>query len=141
MGNYEGRARLLWRLSHSGVGTVLNANGNSGPFNPASQNSVTPIDLRYTTDLALMVYVAGPVTGASATLVVNLNTFDSAGNLFGPVMATAAITAANTGKVAYAGLFSGAGAQVVFPEWGQISWTLAGTSPVFNGAEISLYGR
>jgi hypothetical protein len=141
MGNYDSRARLLWRLSQSGVGTTLTASGNSGPYTPAQINGVTAVDLRFTTDLALMVYVAGAVSGAGASLVVNLDIYDAAGNLFPATMATAAITATATGKVAYGGLFSGGASQIVYPDWGRLSWVVSGTTPSLAGVEISLYGR
>jgi hypothetical protein len=140
MGNYDSRSRLLWRLSQSGLGTTLTANGNSGAYTPGQINAVTAVDLRFTTDLALMVYVSGTVV-ATSSLVVNLDTYDSAGNLFPAVMTTAAITAAATGKVTYGGLFSGGASQIVYPDWGRISWVVTGTSPSLAGVEISLYGR
>lgn len=140
MGNYDGRARLLWRQSTSGDGTTLTASGNSGGYS-ASAALASAVDLRWTTDLALMVYVAGAVSGTNPSLVVNLNTYDASGNLFSPVMATAAITGSASGKVAYGGLYSGGANQIVFPEWGQIAWVLTGTNPSFAGVEISLYGR
>lgn len=140
MGNYDGRARLLWRQSTSGDGTTLTASGNSGGYS-ASAALASAVDLRWTTDLALMVYVAGAVSGTNPSLVVNLNTYDASGNLFPPVMATAAITGSGVGKVAYGGLYSGGANQIVFPEWGQIAWVLTGTNPSFAGVEISLYGR
>ncbi len=139
MGNYDGRARLIWRQSTSGDGSTLTANGNSGGYSAtAALNSA--IDLRWTTDLALMVYVAGAVSGSSS-LVVNLDTYDASGNLFPAVLATAAITATGTGKVTYGGLYSGGASQIVFPEWGRVSWVLTGATPSFAGVEISLYGR
>jgi hypothetical protein len=140
VGNYDSRSRLLWRLSQSGLGTVLTANGNSGPYTLTQLNAVTAVDLRFTTDLALMVYVAGTVA-ATSSLVVNLDMYDAAGNLFPAVMSTAAITATATGKVAYGGLFSGGTSQIVYPEWGRISWAVTGTTPSLAGVEISLYGR
>lgn len=140
MGNYDGRARVLWRLSQTGAGTVLTGNGNSGNFNQAKINAVTPVDLRFTTDLGLMVYVDGTVA-ATSSLTVNLDIYDAAGNLFPAVMSTAAITATNTGKAVYGGLFSGGAAQIVFPEWGRVSWAVTGTNPSLGGVEISLYGR
>ena len=140
MGNYDSRSRLLWRLSQSGAGTTLTGNSNSGAYTPSQINAVTAVDLRFTTDLALMVYVGGAVF-AGSSLVVNLDVYDSAGNLFPAVMATAAITATATGKVAYGGLFSGGASQIVYPDWGRISWAITGSTPSLAGVEISLYGR
>lgn len=140
MGNYDGRARVLWRLSESGIGTTLSASGNSGSFNAATINAVTAVDLRFTTDIWLSAFVAGSVSGASPSLVANLDVYDCSGNLFGAVLATAAISATATGKFVSGGLHS-AGAtngQITFPEWGRVSWTVTGT---FNGAEIMLLGR
>lgn len=143
MGNYDSRSRLLWRLSTmpGGPGTTLTASSATAAYSTANPNAATPIDLRFTTDLALMVYVTGAVSGTTPSLVVSLGTYDAAGNLFPSVLATAAITATATGKAAYGGLFSGGSSQIVYPEWGQVSWALTGTTPSFAGVEISLYGR
>lgn len=143
MGNYDSRSRLLWRLSTypGGPGTTLTVSGATAAYSTVNPSAVTPIDLRFTTDLALMVYVSGAVSGAGASLVASLGTYDAQGNLFPAVLSTAAITATATGKAAYGGLFSGGTSQIVYPEWGQITWTLSGTSPSFAGVEISLYGR
>lgn len=140
MSDVDDRAKLIWRLSSSGFGTTLTANGNSGGFTPGV-NLATAVDLRRVTDIALMVYVAGAVTGTTPSLVVNLDIYDVVGNLFPAALSTAAITATASGKIAYGGLFSGGTAQIVFPEWGRISWAVTGTTPSLAGVEISLYGR
>lgn len=139
MADEDVRAKVLWRLSQSGMGTTLTASGNTGGYNAATINAVTAIDLRRVTDLALMVY-AGTVTGTTPSLTVSLGIYDAAGNLFPAVLSTAALTGIG-GKVAYAGLFSGGTSQIVFPEWGQIAWAVTGTTPSFSQLEISLYGR
>jgi hypothetical protein len=82
-----------------------------------------------------MVYCAGAATG---TLTVSLGIYDSAGNLFPAALSVAALSATG-GKVAYGGLFTGGASQIVFPEWGQIAWTVSGGS--LSQVEISLYGR
>ncbi len=146
MGDADSRAKLLFRLSSSKLGTTITANGNTGAYNANAGNStapnmVTAVDLRWVTDLALMVYCSGAVGGTgSPTLTVSLNTFDASGNLYAGVLSAAALSAPG-GKVAYGGLFSGGTSQIVLPEWGQISWAVTGTNPSFSGVEISLYGR
>lgn len=140
MSDEDNRAKILWRLSSSGAGTTLTANGNSGGYTATNINGVTVVDLRRVTDVALMVYVGGAVF-AGSSLVVNLDIYDAAGNLFPAVMSTAAITAIATGKVAYGGLFSGGTSQIVYPEWGRVSWAVTGATPSLAGVEISLFGR
>lgn len=139
MSDVDDRAKLLWRLSGSGLGTTLTASGNSGGFTPGV-NVASAIDLRRVTDLALMVYCAGSVAGTTPALVASLGIYDAAGNLFPSVLSTASLSATG-GKAAYGGLFTGGTSQIVFPEWGQIAWAITGTTPSFVGVEISLYGR
>jgi len=140
MADDDGRAKLIWRLSQSGLGTTLTAAGNSGSYTASNINAVTAIDLRRVTDLGLMVYVGGIAGTGTPTITVTLGIYDGAGNLFPAVLTTTGITATG-GKAVYAGLFSGPGAQIVFPEWGQVAWTVSGTNPSFSQVEISLYGR
>ena len=138
MGDVDQRAKIIWRLSNSGLGTTLTADGDTGGFTPGV-NLASAVDIRRVTDLALMVYCSGTVV-ATSSLVVNLDVFDAAGNLFPAVLSTTALTATG-GEVAYGGLYSGGAAQIVLPEWGRISWAVTGTSPSLSGVEISLYGR
>ncbi len=137
MSDEDNRAKILWRLSQSGLGTTLTASGNSGSYTAANINAATAIDLRRVTDLALMVYCSGT---ASGSLTVSLGIYDAAGNLFPTVLSAAALTATG-GKVAYGGLFTGGASQIVFPEWGQVAWAVTGGTPSFTQVEISLYGR
>lgn len=139
MADEDVRAKILWRLSSSGLGTTLTSSGNSGAYAATNYNAVTAVDLRRVTDLALMVY-AGTITGTTPSLTVSLGIYDSAGNLFPAVLSTAALSATG-GKVAYGGMFSGGTSQIVLPEWGQIAWAITGTTPSFSQVEITLYGR
>jgi len=140
---YEDRAKLLWCLSGSGLGTTISAAGNSGnwgdtptdPF-PSSKISLSPAS-----DVGLFVFIGAAPTGTTPSLIVQLDLFDNAGNLFPQALKTAAITAAGATAV-YAGVRGGSSANyVVFPAYGRVSWTLTGTTPVFPQAEISLWGR
>jgi hypothetical protein len=135
---YGPSARLIWSLTSSGLGTALAAGGNSGPWTPTSPNAVTTVDLRDVTDVLLAVTVTGTVTGTTPTLSVQLNGFDDLGNvLAGLVKLSSNLTAAGS-ATASGGLHT---SSLVLPAWGQIAWSVGGTSPVFPGVEICVYGR
>lgn len=136
---YPHASRLLWSLTSSGKGTTLTASGDTGGWS-AGINVQSAIDLREITDVWLSVYVAGTVTGTTPSLVANLDVFDDQGNLFPALLSTAAISGTTTGKAVSGGLHGGAGS-VVFPSFGRVSWTVTGTTPVFNQVAISLFGR
>ena len=134
---YPHASRLLWSLMSSGLGTTLNAAGNSGAWSAGAQVQ-SAIDLREITDVWLSAVVTGSVTGAAPSLVVNLDVFDDQGNLFPAVLSTAALTAAGS-KAVSGGMHGGSGASVTFPSFGRVSWTV-GTGN-FSTVAISLYGR
>jgi len=139
--------RLIWSLAGSGEGVTLTASGNSGSWSSSNPNAKSPVDLRWVDDVWMSVSVAG-ASGTTPTLKVNLNAFDDQGNLFGggasPLLvapASGSITGAGQ-TVVFGGRHGGSGGSYfVLPEWGQVSWTLGGTSPSFTGVEIALYGR
>ena len=143
-------ARLIWSLSNSGIGTTITATGNSGAWQtpgvpPWTPNYLSAVDLRFVEDVWLTVAVGGSVTGTTPTLTVSLNVFDDKGHLFnayafssGGILTASVLTA----QVSLGKHGSAASAYIVFPEWGQVSWTIGGTAtPTFPGTEISLYGR
>lgn len=140
-------ARLIWSLAGSGLGTAIAANGNSGawptpPYQPTWQNNLSPVDLRDVEDVWMTAYVTG-LAGTSPTLTVALNAFDDLGNLW-QVAALPAINAAGLagGKQLAIGKHgASAGSYAVFPQWGQVAWTVGGTSPSFTGVGISLWAR
>lgn len=143
MGAYQDRANLIWSLSGSGLGTTINAAGNSGNWAIPGPNAdyFTPVPLGAFTDLGLFVHCGTP-TGTTPSLTVQLDLYDDAGNLFPQVMKTAGITAAGSAAPVFTGLRGGAaGLYVVMTNWGRVSWTLTGTTPVFPGVEIQLFGR
>ena len=145
--------RVVWSLAASGLGTTITAAGNSGGYTAASPtvlnapNARTPVDLRYVDDLWLSCIVTGTIGGtATPTLIVSLGAFDDLGNLFPSLLTLAGVTATGSAgaKVAFAGKHGtggGASAYIVPPEWGQVAWTVSGTTPSFSGVEITLYGR
>lgn len=143
MSNLYPFAKLLWSLTGSGAGTTLSAAGNSGTWSgnepgdlyPATANE-TAVDLRDSTDIALMVTV-GAVT-SSPTLVVSVNVFDDLGNSYATGLTTASITAAG-GSVVAGGLHGASTAYLVLPRWAQVAWTCSGGS--VTGCEIALFGR
>jgi hypothetical protein len=147
--NLYPRARLLWSSTAAGVGVTLAAAGNSGGWEgngpgdwPPQVDFEASIDLRQILDVALYVNVGG-VVGTPA-FVVNLDVYDDQGNLFPAVLSTASLAAAGQ-KTAQGGLHgygaTSAGAYLILPEWGRVSWSgLTGGAEV-TGTEIALYGR
>lgn len=135
------RATLIWSLANSGLGTTISANGNSGAYTPATDYAYrTPVDLRWTDDLEIMVYVTGKTS--TPALVVGLGIFDDQGNLFQPTafQVTPVLTTVPVGSLLAIGRHSGAaGTYVALPEWGQVYWTCSGGS--VTGVEIALYAR
>lgn len=140
MAVYEDRAKLLWSLSGSGLGTTISAAGNSGGFGdtaPASFPS-SPITCGLCADIQLLINVGGVTSTPS--FKVQVGYFDSKGNLYQPTgLQTAAITAAGQ-TILNAGSRGGAaGTYFIFPEFLQVSWTCSGGS--VTGVSIDLWGR
>jgi hypothetical protein len=136
--------RRIWSLSGSALGTTIAGAGNSGswpapPYQQSQLNNMTPVDLRYVDDLALLVSVGAIVSTPS--LKVQVDGYDDDGNLYPAISGVpAAITAAGSAVPVYIGRHGGtAGLFVVLPSWGRLSWTCTGGS--CTGVEISLYGR
>lgn len=138
MSNLYPRAKLIWSLSGSGIGTTLAAGGNSGGWSNANPNAESAVDLRDVTDVMLMVSVGG-VTGTPA-FVAQLDLFDDLGNLYAGLIATTALAAAGV-KTAAGGINGPTtGTYLVFPSWGRVSWSGLSSTSV-TGTEIALYGR
>jgi hypothetical protein len=141
------RGTLIWSLAGSGLGTTLTATGNSGAWSAAVDYAYrSPVDLRWVDDLTMTAYVAGAVTGTTPSLTVQLGFFDNSGNLYQPttlkMTAITATSTALTGQFLAIGRHAGsAGTYIAFPEWGQVAWTITGTTPAFNGVEIELWAR
>jgi hypothetical protein len=141
-------AKVLWSLTATSTGTTLSAAGNSGNWaglGPGelypAVNAETPVDLRDSGDVMLMVTVGG-VTGTPA-FVVSVDGYDDLGNLYAGLISTASLAAAGS-KTAQGGLHGGyngtASSYLVLPRWGRVSW--AGlTSASVTGCEIALIGR
>lgn len=141
--SFDDSARLIWSLTSNGPATAIAASGNSGAYSPATPNARSAVDLRRVDDLWLSVY-ATTVTGTTPSLTVSLGCFDDQGNLFPALLSLTAVTAAGAAgaKVAFAGRHGGATTSfLVASEWGQVAWTVTGTTPSFSGLAISLYGR
>lgn len=145
MSNLYPRSRVLWTLAPSGLGTTIAGSGNSGGWQgfPPGQD-VPPldfaasIDLRDIQDVALFVNV-GAITSTPA-LVVQLDLFDDAGNMYAQVMKTATLSAPGSAAPVYAGIHGGsASSYLVLPSWGRVSWTCTGGT--VTGTSIFLYGR
>jgi hypothetical protein len=129
-------AKLLWTNLSNGTGTSLNASGNSG---------TAPIDIRYVDALWLAVSATGTATGTTPTLDVYLDVRDAAGTWFTQVAhATPQLTTAAGTAAVSVGLYLPTGtalAPMVLPEYGRVSWVIAGTTPNYPSVVISLYGR
>jgi hypothetical protein len=137
---------LLWSLADQGLstGTTISAAGNSGAYNGLTPNSASAVDLRHSDDYWLS---ATTTAGAGTNLKVQLNLFDSQGNLFQYITGTTpllgvTVASAPGSAIAFAGRHGGGSTgsnYLVTSPWGQIAWTIgAGT---MTGIEIALYGR
>jgi hypothetical protein len=138
---YGPSSRKIWSLAGSNLGSGIGGAGNSGSWptgqqlTPSLLNAMTPVDLRDVNDLALMVSIAAIVSAPSIT--VNLDVYDDVGALYPAVATSGAITTATTKLVSVGA--HGAGAFVIFPNWGRVSWTCTGGSA--TGVEIELWAR
>jgi hypothetical protein len=128
------QARTLWTLSGSGPSTTLTATASSAPINLISVN-----------DVWLAVNVAGTPTGTTPTLDVALDVQDADGNWYPAVAKITQLTTTAGRGSAFAGLHmpnvASTSAAFVLPAFGRITWTLAGTSPVYPQTSIALIGR
>ena len=122
MGFMGDRAFLIWSLALSGTGTTLTANGNSGGYSTAVQNKYSSADLRWVDALTRAVSVAG-TAALKMTAIIAQST---------PTTAQFLAVGRHSGS---------AGTYIALPDWGQVAWTITGTTPVFNQVEIALYGR
>ena len=132
MSVYNPTARLLWSLTGSGLGNRLAGAGTTN--GPA-------ISLSEVTDVWLGVYAAGTSTGTSPTLDVQLDLQDADGNWLLQVAKITQLTSAPNYSSISAGLHIASTGSMVLPATGRVTWTLGGTTPVFPGVSISLYGR
>lgn len=133
-------ARLIWSLANAGPATTISGAGNSGPWSDTNPtpNALTALDLRFTDDLALYVFVTAITS--TPTFKVSIDGYDDLGNLFPALAATANIVAPGAAAPVYIGRHGGAsGNFVVLPQWGRVSWTCTGGS--VTGTEIALWGR
>jgi hypothetical protein len=143
--NYTPCAKLLWSLAASGLGTAISGSGNSGGWEGAGAGDILPqadfesaVRLRDVTDIALYVSV-GAITGSPA-FQVQLDAFDSLGNIYLQLAKTASLSAAGSAAPVFGGLHgAGASAYLILPEWGRVSWTCTGGT--VTGTEIELWGR
>lgn len=146
MPRYGPSSRIIWSLAGSNLGTAISAAGNSGaypagPYDQYKAAALTPVDLREANDVWLTAVVLGAVGGtASPKLTVSLNVFDDQGNLY-PAVSLTAIAAINTPVAGACGVHGQGAAYIPLPAWGQVAWTVAGTSPTFTGVDISLWVR
>ena len=132
MSVYNPTARLLWSLTGSGLGNRLSG---------AATTNGPAINLSEVTDVWLGVYAAGTSTGTSPTLDVQLDVQDADGNWIAQAAKITQITSAPNYASVSAGLHVAGSGSLVLPAAGRVTWTLGGTTPVFPGVSISLYGR
>lgn len=140
MAVYEDRAKLLWSLAGSGLGTAISAAGNSGGYGdtPPAPFPSSAISCGMCADIQLLINVGGVTS--TPTFKVQVGYYDSQGHLFQPTgLATANITAAGQ-TILNAGSRGGAaGTYFIFTEFMQVSWTCSGGS--VTGVQIELWGR
>lgn len=142
MSRLQDPARIVWSLASSGGPTTITANGNSGAYSPLTPNFASAVDLRTIEDILLTVYVTGPVTGTTPTLLAQLDLYDDLGNLIPGVLKTPTVTGAGGSALVSGGVHGATtAASIVFPLWARVSWVVTGTTPVFQGAQIALFGR
>lgn len=136
---YTPSGSRIWNLSGSGEGNLITVNGSSDPSGWQPNSSPhSNVDLRDIADVWLAVSVSA-ISGAGASLQVQLDLFDNDGNVYPAALQLAAALTA-TGTASIAGGLHVATKALVLPEWGRVSWTVAGSSPQIT-AQISLFGR
>lgn len=112
-----------------------------GTLQGAGITSTGPIDVRDATDLWLEAYVAGTPTGTTPTLTVQLDGLDAFGNVFPALLTLTALTPIVLRAQGSAGVHVPAPGSLVLPAACQVTWTLAGTNPVFPSVSLTLTGR
>jgi hypothetical protein len=128
---YSPRADLLW-WSPNAVSTTLSV---AGTYHSAA------IDLRDVCDVWLAVSVVGTATGTTPTLTVSLDVQDASGAYLPSGLALTQITASPATGAGSAGLHIASTGSMCLPAFGRVTWVLGGTTPVYPGVSISLYGR
>ena len=151
MGAFEIVSHKIWSLSGTSLGTTIAAAGNSGayvqPSGGGSAFGYSAIPLSRVSDVLITVIATGIAGTGTPTLTVTLSGFDDLGNLFGPLVSVSGVTASGAGGAKFAaggrpGGYGGTSSSyVVFPEYGQVAWTVSGTTPSFSGVEICVYGQ
>lgn len=139
---YENPGRLIWSLALSGLGTLINAAGNSGAWQVGNQNAMSPVDLRGVEDGWLNCFATG-VAGTSPHLTVTMNAFDNVGNPW-KVISLADVTAqalAGGQQASFGKHGGGATNYALLPAWGQVAWAVTGSGATFTGVQIELWGR
>ena len=134
MAIYNPRANLLW-WSQSAPGFGGTTLSGAGTVHSAD------IDLRDSCDVWLAVYVAGTQTGTNPTLDVWLDLKEASGQYLLQAVHATQITTTPAYSSASAGIHIAGNGSMTLPEYGRITVTLGGTTPVYPGVSISLYGR
>jgi hypothetical protein len=132
---YSPAARLLYtNLGDPVLGTGLSGAGT------VHSNPNALVDLYDACDVWLAVAVATSA-GTSPTLDVYLDAQDWAGNWFTQLVHAPQITAGPGQSQVSAGIHITGSGSIVLPRWARITAVVGGTSPVYTGLSISLYGR
>lgn len=130
---YNPRSELLWwSQTAPGVGTTLKT---AGTYHSAD------IDLRDVCDVWLAVYVAGTSTGTTPTLDVWLDLKEASGQYLLEAVHVTQLTTTPNYASASAGIHIAGNGSMTLPQFARVTWTLAGTTPVYPNASISVYGR
>jgi hypothetical protein len=114
---------------------------HAGTLQGAGSASTGPIDVHDATDLWLEASIPTAPGGTSPSLTVQLDAIDAFGNVLPAVLNLAALSGSRLAAQASIGVHIPGAGSLVLPAQIQITWTLAGTNPVFTGAQISLFAR
>ena len=126
---YNPTVRRVWTLANGGGALTLSA---------AATQHFGPLDVQEACDLGLYVAVAGAVTGTTPTLDAQIDALDPAGNVYAQLAKITQLTGVGQSSVS-CGLHIGSG--IVLPERIQVTITVGGATPVFNGVSATLFAR
>lgn len=129
---YNPTARRVWTLG-DGTGPVS--------LSGAATTRSAVLDIREVCDLGLYIAVGGTITGTAATLDVQVDGLDPAGNMYPQLVKARQVLNGTTFATASAGLHIMGASSLVLPELCQVVITLGGTTPAFGKVSATLIGR
>lgn len=114
---------------------------HQGTLQGAGTSSTGTIDTHDATDLWLEAYLPSAPGGTNPTLTVQLDLLDYFGNVFPAALTLTALSGSTLRAQGSIGVHAQGSGSLVLPAQCRVTWTLAGTSPVFANTSISLLGR